>query len=247
MTTDDHVELVTAILDGHIPGGSPLPSGRKLAQQLGVSRNTVVLAYQHLVDEGYLVSRERSGYYVNQVMLSGHVVNPPAKTTAPTNQPEWDDRIAVRPSAQRNITKPKDWDKYSYPFIYGQFDHSLFPIAEWRECCRHALSVLAIRDWLRDSIDGDDPMLIEQLHTRVLPRRGVWASPDEILITIGAQQALFLLASLLVRKDTTLGIEDPGYADARNIFCSHSPNTIGLPIDNDGLIIGKDIGKCDYI
>ena len=87
---------------------------------------------------------------------------------------------------------------YYDPFIYGQFDLALFPIADWRECAREALSITAIREWARDSIDSDDPLLIEQIHTRVLPRRGVWAAPEEILITVGAQQALYIIASLLM-------------------------------------------------
>ena len=63
--------LVSAILDGHILPGSALPSGRHLAQQLDVARNTVVLVYQQLVDEGYLIARERSGYYVSEDILAG--------------------------------------------------------------------------------------------------------------------------------------------------------------------------------
>ena len=61
--------LVKAILDGQIPAGSAMPSGRKLAEQLKVARNTVVLVYQRLVDEGFLVARERSGYFVNDDIL----------------------------------------------------------------------------------------------------------------------------------------------------------------------------------
>jgi len=57
--------LVSAILDGHIPLNLPLPSSRELAKQLGIARNTVVLAYQHLIDENYLISEERRGYFVN--------------------------------------------------------------------------------------------------------------------------------------------------------------------------------------
>ncbi len=239
--------LVGAILDGHIPGGSPLPSGRKLAHQLGVSRNTVVLAYQRLVDEGYLVSRERSGYYVNDDILGNRVLERPSRPPSSARGLDWAGRIRLRPSAQRNITKPRDWDKYPYPFIYGQFDPSLFPIAEWRECCRQSLSVVAVRDWLRDSIDGDDPMLIEQLHTRVLPRRGVWASPDEILITLGAQQALFLVATLLMRDGARVGIEDPGYADARNIFTFQGANVVPLPVDTTGLVVSDALERCGYV
>jgi len=56
------------------------------------------------------------------------------------------------------------------------------------------------------------------LRLHVLPRRGIWANPDEIIVTIGAQQALYLLARLLMNKDSRVGVEDPGYPDARNIF-----------------------------
>lgn len=238
--------LVSAILDGHIPGGTPLPSGRSLARQLGISRNTVVLAYQQLVDEGYLTSRERSGYYVNDEILAGRVAHRRPPKVEVDRQPDWDDRIRMRPSSQRNITKPHDWDKYPYPFIYGQFDPSLFPIAEWRECCRQASSAMGVRNWLRDSVDRDDPLLIEQLHTRVLPRRGVWASADEILITVGAQQALYLIANLLMRE-ATVGMEDPGYADARNIFLINSGKVVPLRVDESGLVVDQRLADCDYL
>ena len=238
--------LVSAILDGHIPAGTPLPSGRRLAEQLGVSRNTVVLAYQHLVDEGFLISRERSGYYVNEEILAGRVPSPARPPIHTTGQPSWQARMQLKPSVQRNISKPRDWDKYPYPFIYGQFDPSLFPLSEWRDCCRQALSVVAVRDWLRDSIDADDPLLVEQLHTRVLPRRGVWASPEEILITVGAQQALFLISNLLMSQRSRVGLENPGYPDARNIFAMRGAELVPLAVDHDGLTIDERIGECDY-
>ena len=65
--------LVGAILDGQLPAGVPVPSSREMAEQLGVARNTVVLAYQQLADEGYLVSRQRSGHFVNADMLAGRL------------------------------------------------------------------------------------------------------------------------------------------------------------------------------
>ncbi|MFQ5545547.1 MAG: PLP-dependent aminotransferase family protein, partial [Acidiferrobacterales bacterium] len=239
--------LVSAILDGHIPSGSALPSCRKLALQLGVARNTVVLAYQQLVDEGYLISRERSGYYVNKDILAGRVARTPRAQMHTATAPDWSTRLKMRPSSQRNIVKPHDWQRYPYPFIYGQLDPALFPIADWRECAREALSVVAIRDWARDRIDSDDSLLIEQIHTRLLPRRGVWASPDEILVTVGAQHALYLLATLLVTSGSTVGIEDPGYPDARNIFAVKTSRMVGLPVDEAGLIVDKNLDRCDYI
>ena len=72
--------LVNAILEGHLAPESPLPSSRKLARQLKVARNTVVHAYQHLVDEGFLVSRERSGFFVSPDILRGRVQAKPARS-----------------------------------------------------------------------------------------------------------------------------------------------------------------------
>lgn len=239
--------LVNAILEGHIPAGSPLPSGRKLAQQLDVARNTVVLAYQQLVDEGFLTARERSGYFVNPDILCGRtrpVLQMPVTTASP---PQWHDRLIVKPSQQRNVTKPYDWQRYPYPFVYGQFDPALFPIADWRESCRLALSPNDIRDWAGDRIDRDDPILLEQIQSRVLPRRGVLASPDQILITVGAQHALFLLANLLITDQHTVGIEDPGYADARNIFSMRTQSLVGLAMDDEGLVVNQNLARCDYV
>ena len=237
--------LVSAILDGHIPASEAVPSPRKLAEQLHVARNTVVLAYQQLVDEGYLIARERSGYYVAEDILAGRV-SVPAQSTAHFYQLDWSQRISKQLSQQRNIVKPRDWHRYPYPFIYGQIDPQLFPSADWRDCCRQALSTLAIQDWVPDHFDSDDPLLIEQLHTRLLPRRGVWAAPAEILVTVGAQHALYLLASLLL-SGKTIGMEEPGYPDARNIFELHAERIVPLAIDGQGLIVDSHLDACDYV
>ncbi len=239
--------MVRAILDGHIPAGSAVPSCRQLARQLGVARNTVVLAYQRLVDEGYLNSRERSGYYVNEDILGGRVATVEEPESEDIFGPAWDSRLKTAPSLQRNIVKPDDWQSYPYPFIYGQFDLALFPLSEWRECSRRALTVNAVKNWASDSIDSDDPDLIEQLHTRVLPRRGVWASPDEILVTVGAQHAIYLVASLLLGPETAVGIEDPGYPDARNIFLMKTQKVVPLPVDGEGVVIDNGLKRCDYV
>lgn len=239
--------IVTAILDDKLPLEVPLPSSRELAKHLGIARNTVVLAYQQLIDEGYLVSRERSGYYIDKTMLNGRVKLKQPEPTENKTQPDWDRHIKFHPSQQRNIVKPVDWKKYPYPFLFGQLDPSLFPVTDWRECCRQALSVSDIEDVTPDHIDTDDPLLIEQIQARILPRRGVWASRDEILITMGAQQALYILADLLIDKDTKLGIENPGYADARNIFSLKSPEVVPLEIDNNGVVPGDQVNQCEFI
>lgn len=242
--------LVSAILSGHLPPGSPAPSSRLLSDSLGIARNTVVFAYQQLVAEGYLVSRERSGHFVADDVLKSHVSRsgpedvsgPPESMTA-----LWHKRMVFHPSRQRNIVKPADWQSLPYPFVYAQFDAAQFPTAEWRECCTRALSVMDIRSWAPDLITNDDPALIEEIRTQVLPRRGVWADKEEIVITVGAQHALYLLADLLIHDHTVVGMEDPGYPDARNTFAHRSERLMPLPVDGDGLCITPALRECDYI
>jgi hypothetical protein len=231
--------IVSAILDDKLPLEVPLPSSRELARHLGIARNTVVLAYQQLIDEGYLVARERSGYYIDKTMLEGRVRVDPVHLDGEHQPPDWNRHIKFHPSQQRNIVKPLDWKQYPYPFLFGQLDPDLFP--------RQALSVSDIRDVTPDRIDIDDPLLIEQIQARILPRRGVWAARDEILITMGAQQALYILADLLIEKGTRVGMENPGYPDARNIFELKSPRMIPLAVDDRGVVPGKDLNSCEFI
>jgi len=241
--------LVSSILDGRIPSGEPLPSSRRMAQILGVSRNTVVLTYQGLVDDGYLTARERSGFYVNPDILDGRApvasaASSPALDSA--DRPGWPDRFRVRPSLQDNIEKPLDWRAFPYPFIYGQVDQDLFPIGAWRECSRQALGRKGMDAWTSDARENDDPMLVEQIRTRLLPRRGIYADSDEILITLGAQNALYILASLLMTPETTVAMEEPGYTDARNIFALKTGRIKLLPIDDRGLPVDDRLQGIDY-
>ncbi|WP_421870434.1 PLP-dependent aminotransferase family protein [Motiliproteus sp.] len=241
-------QIASAILNGNIPVDSPLPSSRKLAKQLSIARNTVVLAYEHLLDDGYLIARERSGYYVNPEILS-HKVAQEAEDHQGVdgNVPDWSTKLKAFPSGQANMKKPRDWQKYQYPFIYGQFDPTLFPTNNWRECCRDAVSVPAIRDWASDRFDNDDPLLVEQIRTRLLPRRGVWASAEQILVTVGAQQSLYILAQLLLDKDSVMGLEDPGYVDIRNIAQLNPSQVKPLPVDDEGMIIDEKLDNCDCV
>jgi GntR family transcriptional regulator/MocR family aminotransferase len=241
--------LVGAILNGQIPVGVALPSTRVLAQQLGVARNTVALAYELLVNEGYLNPRSRSGHFVNPEIVAGGPLARPARPPLRAGSPAfaWEPRMRFSPTGQRNIVKPADWQKYPYPFVYGQIDPVLLPIAGWRECSTQAASGAAALGWAGDLIDADDPLLIEQIQTRLLARRGVWAAPEEILVTVGAQHALFLIATLLVDASITVGVEDPGYPDARNIFASRTPRVVALPLDEHGLACSAELDACDYV
>lgn len=239
--------LVSAILNEQMVPDRPLPSCRELARKLGVSRNTVVHAYQGLVDDGFIVSRLRSGYYVNPEILENPPPKKPETDTPIVGAPDWDSLFRVRPGAQPNIEKPANWQSYPYPFVYGQIDPGLFPIAAWRDCTRQALGLKNIAQWTADSLQMDDPDLVEQIRTRVLPRRGIWVSSDEILITLGAQNALYLLASLFVTPETTVAMEEPGYPDVRNIFALKTERIRPIPVDDAGLPVDARLARCNMV
>jgi len=238
--------LVNSILEGHIAPDSPLPSSRKLARQLSVARNTVVYAYQHLVDEGFLIAKERSGFYVNPEILKGRV-QIPRQESITKSKINWRETLVIRPQDFRQNSKPPDWYHYPYPFICGQYDEEGFPIADWRECSREAAAISAIHHWAKDQIDQDNPELIDQIHKKILPRRGVWVEPEEILITVGAQQGIYLTAQLLLNLNKKVGIETPGYVDGENTFNVFTPNVIGLAVDHQGLIPDKRFNQCDCV
>ncbi len=238
--------VVAAILDRQIAASMPLPSCRILAEKLGVARGTVVLAFQQLVDQGFLVARERRGHFVNPDVLA----SPPPAPDAHQRRDggiDWKSRRAVHPSDMPRALKQENWIRSSYPFVYGQFDPALFPTAEWRECNRMALAVLEIRNWAADMVDRDDPLLIEQIQARLLPRRGIFARSDEIIVTLGAQNALYMLATLLMSKRSTVAMEDPGYPDARSIFRLAGAAIAPIPVDPSGLVVSATPPEAGFV
>lgn len=240
--------IVSAILDRQIALSMPLPSCRILAEKLGVARGTVVLAFQQLVDQGFLIARERRGHFVNPDVLTAPP-HPPQKAPPPvaTSTVDWKARRQVVASDLPEAPKNENWMQSSYPFVYGQFDPTLFPTAEWRECNRMALAVLEIRNWAADMVDRDDPLLIEQIQARLLPRRGIFANPDEIIVTLGAQHALYMLSTLLMHRGARVAMEDPGYPDARSIFRLAGAETLPMPVDADGMDVDKIPPGADFV
>jgi len=241
-------KLVDGILNSAFPPGTKLPSSRKLADQLKVARNTVVLAYQQLVAEGYLVSRHRSGIFVNQEILETRVGH------SGDNSPErvvenavWRKRIKALAEASRSTVDPPNWRQYPYPFIDGKFDSSLFPIAEWREASRLALSVGDVGDWSTGSGDADDDLLIEEIRTKILTRRGIQARPDEILITMGTQNSLYLITQLLADKTVTACVEEPGNSKMRELLLQKGASTVPQPVDDDGILVDESLNNCDLV
>jgi len=224
--------IAQGILSGRFHRGEKLPSSRKLATHLGVSRITVTLAYTELLANDYITSRGRSGYYV-----SDNAPVPPAyaPTHTTTDKIDWASTLAHRFTGGDTPRKPDKWERYRYPFIYGQADASLFDHANWRLCAIRALGQRDFTSLTTDYYDQDDPLLIEFIARHTLPRRGISARPEEILITLGAQNALWLAATLLLGHGKRAVIEDPCYYALRDIV-QHIPCQVtALPVDADGL------------
>lgn len=248
-----HDRLVEAILDGGVPPHEPLPATRDLAERIGVSRNTVVLVYERLVEDGYLTPVKRRGHFINEQyvrqQLNVRLDYRPStlfRGEAAASR-AWAERLRQHPSQNRNIVKPANWRDYRYPFIYGQVTTDKISIARWRDCTRLAGTPYHATAWVGDLIDADDPLLVEQIISRVLPQRGLKARPEEVLITIGSQNALYMAAQLLCGAGVRVGIENPGYVDARNILAAAGADLVPLPVDANGVVIGKEIEGCDLV
>jgi len=232
--------IVDAVLDGRLGQGSALPSSRELAARLGISRNTVTAAFMQLMDEGFLEARPRSGVFVAQnARLPRADPAEPGPTAADraSRGPDWGARVRRSLAGRPTLAKPERWRDYAYPFVYGTFDAELFPTEDFRECCARLLARSQLPRWTSDFESEDVPDLVEQIRTRLLPQRGVFALADEILVTVGTQHAYYLLAEALFDASTRVGLEEPGHPHARNSFALRGPGYLELPVDGEGLVV----------
>ncbi len=232
---DQICEVVSAaIISESFSPHSPLPSCRNLAEQLSVSRNTVFSAYNRLIELEFLVPRDRSGYFVNPKMLAAQQAKKEASRALA--EQDFPCPVSFGRSELMPIVNPLNWNSYPYPFIYNQIDPNLFPVDGWRECARQALGKANMHVWTGDSVESDSPQLVQQLRQRLLNTRGIYAEADEILITLGSQNALFILGKIFAQFNKPIGLEDPGFFGARNAFLSTGNTLAGVPIDGHGLL-----------
>lgn len=165
---------------------------------------------------------------------------------AQTSAPDWSARLIRSLSDRRTLAKPDQWHQYPYPFVYGTFDPQLFPTEAFRECCVHSLARAHLPQWTPDFELSDVPELIEQIRLRLLPKRGVFALPEEILITVGAQHAYYMLGEALFDAHSRVGLEEPGHPHARNSFASRQPQWQPLAVDDEGLVVDR-LPPLDYV
>lgn len=237
--------LVSAILARRLMPGEAVPSTRGMAAQLGVSRNTVTLAYQALVADGYLEGRDRSGYFVGMQAPAGEAGLVEAGDDSSTV--DWAARTGARFSGGPRVEKPLNWREYKYPFVYGQADPSLFNHSDWRDCARQALGLRNFEAMAGDKGLADDPLLVDYIRARSLPRRGVMARTEQILVTLGAQNALYLIAQLLCTRGAKVFIEDPTYPDLRETLLSLGADVTILAVDDHGMPVDERLAEADIV
>lgn len=225
--------VIAAILESRSLPGTGLPSTRALAEALGVSRMTVTLVYAELAALGYIASRPRSGFAVADTVPNRRV--PVQAPGALADRVPWGDWLGANAPRQRVIRKPADWRSHPYPFIFGQADPALFDHAAWRDCARRALGARDFGGLTVDLMTRDDPMLIDHICSSTLPRRGIAATPDQVLITVGSQNALYIVIELLAAATRPAAIEEPGYPDfAETLRARGAPMRL-VPVDAGGL------------
>ena len=226
-------EIVTGgILSGRFRAGDRMPSSRGLATHLGISRITVTLGYTELVANDYLTSKGRSGYFV-----SDSAPRPPTFVPQPRGESrvDWSRAIGQRLAPSVGLTRPDDWRRYRYPFIYGQTDARLFDHQNWRKSALQALGARDFTSMAEDSYGRDDPQLIDQIIRYILPRRGIVADPAQVLVTMGAQNALWMLAQVLLTQRRRAVMEFPCYPALREILSQSRCSTDEIAVDADGL------------
>lgn len=234
-TLQQQIQQIVAetIVSGRCAAGERMPSSRKLADHLGVSRITVTLAYTELVANEYLISRDRSGYFVADSAPKRPIFV--GQTAEEKGGVDWESRLAHRPRSREDILRPPNWTDYKYPFIYGQSDPDLFDHRNWRNCSLRAVGRKDFNTLTHDHYQNDDPMLVEFILRYILPRRGIRAHPDEILITLGGQNALWMIAQLLLSEGQKAIVENPCFPGLRKIFDQMRYVAASIDVDNEGL------------
>lgn len=231
-------ELREAIETGRFHPKARVPSSRSLAEDLGLSRKTVVDAFEQLTAEGYLESSVGSGTYVTgdlpQPMLGAQVrkLKPGNPAVAPRT-PSRRGRKIARISPFFPAVKP-------LPFRHGLPALDAFPLKLWTQ-----LAGKRLRSLPSELLGYGDPKGYRPLREAIAwylgTSRAVRCEPDQVVIVAGSQQAIYLAALVLLDKDDSMWIEDPGYLGARGAFQIAGARLIPVPVDEQGLRVSEGV------
>ncbi len=218
--------LRSAILSGRLSAGEKLPSTRLLSEELGLSRNTVLRAYEQLRVERLGVVREGFGTFVAEV--SRHPVS-----VAPTQQVEAQSAYASRLRELPALTLPRGQSDLRYDLQYGAPLVNTRLVTAWSTALAGAAA--------RTDTGYPHPQGLFELRESICrflaTWRGLIAKPQDVVIVSGAQQALSLLARILLDEGATAAIEDPHYQLALHCLRAHGAKVVSVRADEDGLVV----------
>src|SRR5919205_2155080 len=232
-----YAELRGSILEGRLRPGTRLPASRDFARQHSLSRGTVVVVFERLLAEGYLSSRVGSGTWVSDRGAAG--AHARAETQAP---PAYVRRVMsayVRPKAYEGWVGTGG----RRPFQMRAPALAEFPAKLWgRIAARRART---FRSWLQTEDDGLGYRPLREATAHYLgASRGVRCSADQVVIVSGVQQALDLLARLLLKPDDPVWVEDPAYVGATMAFSNAGAKVVPVPVDEQGLSVSAGVRAC---
>jgi GntR family transcriptional regulator/MocR family aminotransferase len=239
-----------AILSGEFGPGKRLAATRALARELGVSRITVLNAYDQLFAEGYLDGKCGAGTFVaaklpdNLLRIEIIKRSTQKKTDAPLRLSPFGERLALKDIGSiraRTIARFQ-------PFQNGLTAVDKFPFEIWSR-----IAVRVHRNPSREVLGYGDPQgyfpLREVIAAHLRSARGVNCAPEQVIITSGAQQALDLAARVFLSEKDSVLIEDPCYQEARSAFAAIGAKIIPVPINAEGLNLAaaKQKAKLIYV
>jgi GntR family transcriptional regulator / MocR family aminotransferase len=209
-------ELRQAILTGKLLPRERLPSTRMLAQSLGISRGTVKLGYEQLLNEGYLETAPGSGTFVCQQISDRSMSVLPSQPRCPetlmtTGLSQYAQNFVTRSSLMHQAQAlPKQHpSKPEIDFCYWQPAFSHFPLQIWRQLTTRHLQSPDRLDYSSDPLG--DKALREAIAHYLVRSRAVRCDAEQVMIVSGTQQALDLIARLFIDPGDRVVMEEPGY------------------------------------
>ena len=233
-----YTELRSAIIDGRLKSGARLPSTRNLAAQYGLARGTVVAAFQQLQAEGFVSSEVSAGTFV--VPVPGWEMNTPAKRGS---APQVISRATIAKRTQSLLKTASVLPaSHSIGKAFRGYEPAidLFPVELWARIAARVYRK-APRSLYGQGDAGGYPPLRRAIAEYVGQSRGVRCSAEQIIVTLGAQQALDLLARVLLDPGDDVWMEDPGYPGASRAFQNAGARMNPIPVDRDGIDVARAI------
>lgn len=225
-------QIRDAIVTGRIARGARLPSSRNLADQLGISRNTAVRAYENLILEGHIEARPASGVFVAQAPQ--HQPSPASASGAALG-------AAGPPPVDHDLKRfagSKD-RRMMVDFAPDRTAAAMFPLKTWRRLVKDHLTQAAAVSLS----SGAEPAGLSALRTAIAQiqsaARGYMIDPAQIVITSGRVEALNLIARMFLGYDARAVIEEPGYLGAYLAFKSAGARVVSCPVDQDGIVVDR--------